>query len=70
MAAQIQMALDSLDFDQTMGLAAAALYIAALQNKTKCPQNEIAKTCQITEVTLRNRYKEFIRVLNLKVSLN
>ncbi len=51
-------------------LAAAALYIAALQNKTKCPQNEIAKTCQITEVTLRNRYKEFIRVLNLKVSLN
>ncbi|OLS33186.1 MAG: Transcription initiation factor IIB [Candidatus Heimdallarchaeota archaeon AB_125] len=51
-------------------LAAAALYIAALQNKTKCPQNEIAKTCQITEVTLRNRYKEFIRVLDLKVSLN
>ncbi|MCG3216109.1 MAG: transcription initiation factor IIB [Candidatus Heimdallarchaeota archaeon] len=50
-------------------LAAAALYIAALQNKTKCPQNEIAKTCQITEVTLRNRYKEFIRVLKLKVNM-
>jgi transcription initiation factor TFIIB len=51
-------------------LAAAALYIAAIQNKTKCPQNEIAKTCQITEVTLRNRYKEFIRVLGIKISLS
>ncbi len=50
-------------------LAAAALYISALQNKIKCPQNEIAKTCQITEVTLRNRYKEFIRVLKLKVNI-
>jgi transcription initiation factor TFIIB len=50
-------------------LAAAALYISALQNKIKCPQNEIAKTCQITEVTLRNRYKEFVRVLKLKVNI-
>ncbi len=50
-------------------LAAAALYISALQNKIKCPQNEIAKTCQITEVTLRNRYKEFIRVLKLRVNI-
>lgn len=50
-------------------LAAAALYIAALQNKIKCPQNEIAKTCQITEVTLRNRYKEFVKVLKLKIHL-
>ncbi|MHA1828396.1 MAG: transcription initiation factor IIB, partial [Candidatus Heimdallarchaeaceae archaeon] len=49
-------------------LAAAALYIAALKNKIKCPQNEIAKTCQITEVTLRNRYKEFVRTLKIKIS--
>lgn len=51
-------------------LAAAVLYIAALQNNVKCPQNDIAKCCQITEVTLRNRYKEFVKVLNLVINLN
>ena len=50
-------------------LAAAALYIAALKNNIKCAQNDISKTCQITEVTLRNRYKEFLRVLGIKISI-
>ncbi len=50
-------------------LAAAALYIAALRNSIKCSQKELSKVCQITEVTLRNRYKEFLKVLDIKVQL-
>ncbi|RLE58436.1 MAG: transcription initiation factor IIB [Thermoprotei archaeon] len=48
-------------------LAAAALYIAALRNNINCSQKEVAAVCQITEVTLRNRYKEFIKKLNIRI---
>jgi transcription initiation factor TFIIB len=39
-------------------LAAAALYIACLQTGEKKTQRNIAKAAGITEVTVRNRYKE------------
>ncbi|MFW6116980.1 MAG: hypothetical protein ACOC6G_00160 [Thermoproteota archaeon] len=39
-----------------MGLAAAALYIACLQNSEKKTQKEIAEAAGVTEVTVRNRY--------------
>jgi len=48
------------------GTAAAALYLCALMNKEKRTQREIADTASITEVTIRNRYKELLRELNLR----
>ena len=48
------------------GIAAAALYVAALLNNEKKTQREVADVAGITEVTIRNRYKELIKRLNLK----
>ena len=50
-----------------MGLAAAALYIACLQNNEKITQKDIADASGVTEVTVRNRYKALTRQLNLKM---
>lgn len=48
-----------------MGLAAAALYIACLQNSEKKTQKDIAEAAGVTEVTVRNRYKTLKKQLNL-----
>jgi len=48
-----------------MGLAAAALYIASVQNNEKKTQRDIAKAANVTEVTVRNRYKTLKKQLNL-----
>ena len=50
-----------------MGLAAAALYIACLQNNEKKTQKDIAEAAGVTEVTVRNRYKTLRRQLDLKL---
>ena len=50
-----------------MGLAAAALYIACLQNAEKNTQKDIAEAAGVTEVTVRNRYKALKQQLNLEV---
>jgi len=50
-----------------MGLAAAALYIACLQNEEKKTQKEIAEAAGVTEVTVRNRYKTLTERLDLKI---
>ena len=47
------------------GLAAAALYVASLMTGEKRTQREIADVVGVTEVTIRNRYKEMIEKLNL-----
>jgi transcription initiation factor TFIIB len=47
------------------GIAAAALYVAALINDEKKTQREVADVAGITEVTIRNRYKELIDRLDL-----
>lgn len=47
------------------GIAAAALYIAALLNGEKRTQREVADVAGVTEVTIRNRYKELIDKLSL-----
>jgi transcription initiation factor TFIIB len=49
-----------------MGLAAAALYIACLQNSEKITQKDIAEASGVTEVTVRNRYKALKKQLNLE----
>ncbi len=48
------------------GISAAALYVAALINDEKKTQREVADIAGITEVTIRNRYKELIEKLNLQ----
>lgn len=47
------------------GIAAAALYVSALLNDEKKTQREVADVAGITEVTIRNRYKELIDRLKL-----
>lgn len=49
-----------------MGIAAAVLYVALLINHEKKTQRDVAKVAGITEVTIRNRYKELYSALNLK----
>jgi len=48
------------------GIAAASLYVAALLNDEKKTQREVADVAGITEVTIRNRYKELIEKLGLE----
>ena len=50
-----------------MGLAAAALYIACLQNDEKKTQKDIAEAAGVTEVTVRNRYKSLKTQLRLEI---
>jgi transcription initiation factor TFIIB len=49
-----------------MGIAAAVLYVATLINKEKKTQRDAARAAGITEVTIRNRYKELYKALNLR----
>jgi transcription initiation factor TFIIB len=48
-----------------MGLAAAALYVACVLQKEKKTQKEIAEIANVTEVTVRNRYKGLKDALGL-----
>ncbi|MEM0240622.1 MAG: transcription initiation factor IIB [Candidatus Nezhaarchaeales archaeon] len=50
------------------GLAAAAIYIASLLTGERKTQKEIARAAQVTEVTVRNRYKELIRKLKIPIT--
>jgi len=52
------------------GIAAAALYVAALMNDEKKTQREVADVAGITEVTIRNRYKELTEKLGIEDRLN
>ncbi|MFH1445471.1 MAG: transcription initiation factor IIB [Nanoarchaeota archaeon] len=49
-----------------IGVAAAALYIAAVLEGEKKTQREVADTIGVTEVTIRNRYKEMVETLGIK----
>jgi len=51
------------------GLVAAALYIAGLLEGEKRTQREVAEVARVTEVTVRNRYKEMVEKLGLKLPL-
>ena len=49
------------------GLAAAAVYIACQKLGELRTQKEVAQAAQVTEVTVRNRYKELLKKLNIKI---
>ena len=48
------------------GVAAAAIYIACVLVGEKRTQREVAETVNITEVTIRNRYKEIVEKLGIE----
>jgi len=50
------------------GLAAAAIYIASIITEQRITQRAIAKTAGVTEVTIRNRYKELVNRLELTMA--
>ena len=50
------------------GLAAASIYISGLLKGDRRTQREIAEIAHVTEVTVRNRYKELIRRLNIQIA--
>jgi transcription initiation factor TFIIB len=51
------------------GIAAAASYIASVLTGERKTQREIAEIAQVTEVTIRNRYKELVERLMFRMSL-
>lgn len=51
------------------GIAAAALYVAALLHGEKRTQREVADVAGVTEVTIRNRYKELLEKLKLEKAI-
>ena len=50
-------------------LAAAACYIASKITGNHKTQREVSEAADLTEVTIRNRYKEMIKQLNIVISL-
>jgi len=51
------------------GIAAAASYIASVLTGERKTQREIAEIAQVTEVTIRNRYKELVERLAFHMTL-
>ncbi|MFX0035045.1 MAG: transcription initiation factor IIB family protein [Candidatus Hermodarchaeota archaeon] len=49
------------------GLCAGALYLVCKKKDKKISQKEIANLVGVTEVTLRSRYKELVKMLNIMV---
>ncbi len=51
------------------GVAAAAVYIASAVEGERRTQKEVADVAGVTEVTIRNRYRELKKELNLKIAI-
>jgi transcription initiation factor TFIIB len=51
------------------GMAAASLYIACVLCGERRTQREVADVAGVTEVTIRNRYKELTQKLNIDITL-
>jgi transcription initiation factor TFIIB len=52
-----------------VGLAAAAVYAAALLTNEKVTQSEVSDVANVSEVTIRNRYKELLEASDTGVAL-
>jgi len=51
-------------------IAAAAIYIASMIMGERKTQRQVAEVTRVTEVTIRNRYKELVEKLDLNISQN
>jgi transcription initiation factor TFIIB len=49
------------------GLAGAALYISCILENDRRTQREIGDAANVTEVTIRNRYKDLVRTLEIEM---
>ena len=52
-----------------LGVAAAAIYISSILSNERCTQREVAEVAGVTEVTIRNRYKELTERLGIRIEL-
>ncbi len=48
------------------GIAAASIYVSSLLNAERQTQSRISEVSGVTEVTIRNRYKELVKALDLE----
>jgi transcription initiation factor TFIIB len=48
------------------GIAAASIYVSSLLNAERKTQSKISEISGVTEVTIRNRYKELVEALDLE----
>jgi transcription initiation factor TFIIB len=51
------------------GIAASIIYIASVLCGKRRTQREVAEVAGVTEVTIRNRYKELIQNLNIELDI-
>jgi transcription initiation factor TFIIB len=52
-----------------VGIAASLIYMASIVTGQSRTQREIADITNVTEVTIRNRYKELSKALNVEISV-
>ncbi len=52
-----------------IGLAAAVVYMASILNDERRTQQEVASLCNVSDVTIRNRYGDLVDKLDIVVSL-
>ncbi len=52
-----------------VGVAAASIYIASVISGERRTQKEISDVARVTEVTIRNRYKELARKLDIRMEI-
>jgi transcription initiation factor TFIIB len=50
------------------GICAAAIYVASIINNCRVTQRDVSRVSGVTEVTIRNRYKELVFRLNLAIA--
>ncbi len=51
------------------GLAASSIYISSILEGERRTQREIAEVAHVTEVTVRNRYKELVKELGINIEI-
>jgi transcription initiation factor TFIIB len=51
------------------GLSAAAIYVAAVMGGERRTQKQVSAVANVTEVTVRNRYKELVKKLELEIPI-
>ncbi len=51
------------------GIAAAAIYVASVLSGERRTQRDAAEVANVTEVTVRNRYKELVEELDLDIDI-
>jgi transcription initiation factor TFIIB len=51
------------------GVAAAAIYVSSIKCNERRTQREVADVAGVTEVTIRNRYKELVDKLEIEIEI-